>query len=823
MALISKTIANLINGVSQQPPSIRNPTQCEVQENYLSDTTHENCHRPHSEFVKKFMSLGAAAAVPYFHTINRGVGSQYKVMITNGDLKVFDLLTGVEKTVSFPDGKTYLVASDPKADFQCLTVGSKTYVLNRTKVVTEAYLASLYDYDYRDNFLVFVKQGDYSTDYTVTVSLTNIPTGIVTGPTAVTKTTSPTVANDIKTTQIATDLKTGLDSAFTAKLVTTRVNSTLWCSGIVALPVSNFAITGVALEDSKGNNNTRLIRTQMQKFADLPTVAPAYWSVQIVGDKASGYDDYHVRFFPDDPNSTFGNGSWQETWKHGTHFQPTPVSMPLVLVDNGDGTFTCQESTWEAREAGDTLTNPSPPFIGKKLQSMFTFGNRLGFLFDGEVALSEVGVFTNFYLTTVITFLDSDPIFIKSLSGFDKWLYAVPLAEKIVLFAEKGQAIISGDGLLTPKTASLKGATQYPVAPTCPPELIGDNIYFTANNGPNSKVYEYYVQGDVESFKAADITSHVPRYLPSGLIRLVGDDASRIVVALGSSAALTAVNSDWSHLYIYKYFWYGDQKVQSSWSRWSFPDLVNVVDASLLDGVLYLCSIKSSIGDVVYHKINLDVSQVDTAPSVTKTHLDFRMDSASLSPSEALGVVTVTLPFIVDAASQSAWRVYKKEQQAASPRVSWGVQVPIIAWLSTTQFTFAGTAATPYWVGTTYASVYTPSEIHLKEDQNGQQVPTSGGKLTLKKISFLYNESFYLRVEVTPDASRATKVYPVTPYVIGDPTPVGTVKARTGQKTVPVNAENTRVSISVVNDSVVPHRLQSAEWTGQYTIHSRRV
>ena len=37
MALVSKSIPNLINGVSQQPPALRLPTQGEAQENGLSD------------------------------------------------------------------------------------------------------------------------------------------------------------------------------------------------------------------------------------------------------------------------------------------------------------------------------------------------------------------------------------------------------------------------------------------------------------------------------------------------------------------------------------------------------------------------------------------------------------------------------------------------------------------------------------------------------------------------------------------------------------------------------------------------------------------
>ena len=46
MALISQSIPNLINGVSQQPPSLRLNTQAELQENGLSSVVTGLSKRP---------------------------------------------------------------------------------------------------------------------------------------------------------------------------------------------------------------------------------------------------------------------------------------------------------------------------------------------------------------------------------------------------------------------------------------------------------------------------------------------------------------------------------------------------------------------------------------------------------------------------------------------------------------------------------------------------------------------------------------------------------------------------------------------------------
>ena len=56
MALVTKSIPNLINGVSQQPPEIRLPTQGEIQENGLATVAKGLEKRPGSTVVSKILS-----------------------------------------------------------------------------------------------------------------------------------------------------------------------------------------------------------------------------------------------------------------------------------------------------------------------------------------------------------------------------------------------------------------------------------------------------------------------------------------------------------------------------------------------------------------------------------------------------------------------------------------------------------------------------------------------------------------------------------------------------------------------------------------------
>ena len=53
MPLITEQISNLINGVSQQPPSLRLASQCETQENGLITVAEGLKKRPPLEFIAK--------------------------------------------------------------------------------------------------------------------------------------------------------------------------------------------------------------------------------------------------------------------------------------------------------------------------------------------------------------------------------------------------------------------------------------------------------------------------------------------------------------------------------------------------------------------------------------------------------------------------------------------------------------------------------------------------------------------------------------------------------------------------------------------------
>ena len=101
MSLISSSIPNLVNGISQQPPTLRLTSQAEVQENGISTVAKGMKKRPPTKHIARL--TGTQLQDAYLHTINRDKNEKYIVAVTNGAIRVWNLL-GTELTVNTPDG-----------------------------------------------------------------------------------------------------------------------------------------------------------------------------------------------------------------------------------------------------------------------------------------------------------------------------------------------------------------------------------------------------------------------------------------------------------------------------------------------------------------------------------------------------------------------------------------------------------------------------------------------------------------------------------------------------------------------------------------------
>ncbi len=867
MPLLSSSIPNLVNGISQQAPALRLTSQMEAQDNAFSSIVEGLGKRTPTQHIKKISGSDISASL--LHTINRDATERYTVVLSNGALAVYDM-TGTAKTVTTPDGVGYITTATPSTTLKALTVEDYTFIVNTAKVV--ATKSSPLSTDPGVQGLVFVKQGQYDTKYYLYID----------GFEAALHTTSASVVAGLQTTAIAAELYRQLGIALGFVFTTaTWVESTktltktgaftnyTWTAGDriyitggtgvtvgfyeIASKTSNNAIvlstslstanidlatgniaasTGWTLtlqdstflvkktagtafsiraSDSFGDRAIVAIKDSIQRFSDLPTCAPAGFKVEIKGDGSTQADDYWVKFVTNNSAMSFDKGTWVETVAPGIRYQLDATTMPHVLIRNGDGTFTFEEATWADRTVGNLTTAPDPSCVGSEISDIFFFRNRLGFLSDENVILSEAGEFFNFFPTTVITTLDGDPIDVAATHTRAASLkHAVPFQEELLLFSEQAQFVMtSGDGILTADAASIQQTTEFDASLRARPVGVGHNVYFSFNRGAFSGVREYFVQPNSGTKDAADITSHAPKYLPGVVTKLTASSNEECVVALSST--------DQAAMYLYKYYWLNDQKLQSSWSKYSFETGAKVLNADFIESTLYMVVQRSDGAHL--EKMQFEPGQTDSG-SAFVTRLDRRLTEAtvtSVAYSAGTGLTTWTLPYVI----KGTMRVAVRATDSVYPE---GFRISLTAATvgGSTITALGDFTTTKVYIGQLYTMRVRLSEQILREEaRGGGQAQITAGRNQLRYMTFAYNDTAYFSVETTPTGRTvSTKTFSGMVPGVGSP---GEVNLSSGEFRVAVFSQASEVVIELVSDSHLPCYFTGAEFEAFYHSRSQRA
>ena len=170
MANITQTIPALTAGISQQPDEQKIPGQVKNMVNALPDVTQGLLKRPAGKFVASLSdgSNNSTADGKWFHYY-RDENEQYIGQVAkNGVLRMWDCLTGAEKTVVNAIGNnTYLTHTDDE-DIQTLTLNDFTYLNNRS-ITTEMDTTTEPVGDYQKEIFVELTKISYSKQYALNV------------------------------------------------------------------------------------------------------------------------------------------------------------------------------------------------------------------------------------------------------------------------------------------------------------------------------------------------------------------------------------------------------------------------------------------------------------------------------------------------------------------------------------------------------------------------------------------------------------------------------------------------------------------------------
>jgi hypothetical protein len=717
-------------------------------------------------------NLGMSAQNAMGYIIDRDTSYRYIVVVVDDDLKVFDI-NGNAQTVSFPDGKGYLDAASPIDSFKFVTVGDTTFVLNREKAV-------LSTADYEPASPTRINPTSRVTFY-VTNSIPNANYNIyINGSlvgTFLTGTNTDAASAVESTIAIASALRSDL---IAAGYTVTQTGSTITVSGISST-------ASIVTNSSNGDKILKWYRDEVASFSDLPPSEVPNRVVRVKGDVSSAEDDYYVQYV---------NGIWTETVQYGKKAGLDRSTMPHVLIRNSDGTWTFQRHIWSERIAGDNNSNPHPSFVGFKLRDIFLNSNRLGLVSEENVIMSETNEYENFYRTTLTALLDSDPIDLAVLHNSVNILqHAIPYNENILLFSDQNQFRYSYDGFLGPKNVKTQFTTSFNCSRRVAPLNIGGSIYFVDDqtNTVYGRVMEYYPKDNQTGDDADEISAAVPEYI-NGPIKW----------AAGTSSSKSLFLSDGSNtVWVHKWFWAGDRKVQNAWGKWTFPGATAIVWASIAQERLYMLIRRD--GTLNLESVSLK-EDVFTSSAEYTPLFDRQASAASISYNSATDETTITTPYAGTTVPQVVATIGALKN-LLYPVVNSGNDFVTVS---------GDLTGATVLVGYPYEMKYVFSPFYIRQAKGNGEAVVLDGRLQVRYLILEYHDTFYFKTEVAAPG-RDTSIMEFTGQTIGSVESVlGDVSFPSGAFRVPVMGENIKTIVTLKNDSPYPCFFGSAEVLAQY-------
>ena len=219
---------------------------------------------------------------------------------------------------------------------------------------------------------------------------------------------------------------------------------------------------------------------------------------------------------------------------------------------------------WKNREIGDAETNPMPSFVGSPIDLISFYKNRIVFASRQNVVCSQAGDYFNFFASTVITIVDSDPVDISASTLKPIRLkHAISTPQGLLLFGDNAQMLLSTTTeAFSPKTAEINLLSTLSQTDRIAPVDIGSSYIFIEEGLKASSIYEMSVTDINTKPQSTELTRPLPSYIPAAIIDM------QVSQSAGTLALLS--KQETRNLYLYRWFQLGDNRV-SGWFRWIMP------------------------------------------------------------------------------------------------------------------------------------------------------------------------------------------------------------------------------------------------------------
>lgn len=571
MPAITQKVPNFLGGVSTQPDEVKLPGQVREIINGFADPTVGLLKRQGTRYIAELKDTTNAYITPStaitngkWFSIFRDDNEKYIGVIQNGQIRIWDAITGAAKTVNYQAGTTSYLNS--AGDYDVLSIYDQTFITNKTKVVAKRADPTGVNID--RNATIVLNSVEYSAKYTVTINsstynLTTRNADNNLGPTDPPK-------EIISASQILDDLKTGIDGLAISGLTVTKYDNSLELSRTSGFTISvKGGQSGDAIEAFQ--YVVKSGGTGVSTLAKLPEKSVDGRLVKITN-FSGGEDDFYVKYIAAD-------GVWEETISPFASPGLDATTMPHVLVRETDGTFTFKKVDYEDRLVGDDVTNDHPSFVGRTIDALFFHANRFGVLSGESVVMSQSADYFNFYAQSALTQVASDPIDINVSSIVPTRLHSIlPVTQGLLLFSANQQFMLSAvDDIFSPSTVSVNTISSYENAIDVSPVDMGVTVAFMSKTDSFSRIFEMQTRGSKENPAVAEVSNVVSEWIPATVDRMKASAQNSLLV-LSSKASNT--------VYTLRYYTENQERQIEAWMKWQM--LGDVVHIDIYQDVVYV-------------------------------------------------------------------------------------------------------------------------------------------------------------------------------------------------------------------------------------------
>lgn len=782
-----KGVANLIQGVSEQSDFLRDDSQVTGMNNFIPDAAEGLTKRLGTRY------LGTLPAdIPEnskVHLIDRDEFEKYLLVITPSKVRVFDT-TGTERTVT-NSTDPYIQTANPERDLAILTVADHTWIVNKTRETATEKLPQQY-WD-QSQGMVFVKQGGYSITYKIFLKVEGAAWA---------------EAREFKTTtgyKESTTSPPELDPEALEKITTTYIAGELNKSWTATPELEYYHVVhgnlihierrdgkpfSIRTEDGLGDAGIRPLKVSTTSVTDLPAEGIEGFRIKITGAVSTDSDDYYVAYThrnkdKADPQVNT-SGAWLECEGFGQREKPLASTMPHILESNADGTFTLRAIDWKERNAGDSESNPQPSFTDNRINDVFFYSNRLCFLTDETVIFSRANDYHNFYRRSVRSLLPDDVIDIQPDTDRITFFHSASTFQgNLYLISSHIQFKLTNTGALTPSNIQIRPMSYFHIPPDVSAVSSGKLMFIPEMRMGYSGIREFYLDTINEMEDSTDATSHVPSYIEGRI--------DQLAISIGKDTLLVRTDKDnkaHTELYMHRFLWRGNEKLQAAWSKVTFNAPVKYF---INFDNKFLLVLKRN-GLLVVEEWSPAVSSFDLQDRLLH-NLPARLDS---------------LEYVPKGDWIKQWTANHK-----APLIAFTLQGDIIetqkdGWdqlinLQTEK------ALQDFIIGYGYTAAVTLTKLRLKDKQGKPILDT---RMQIHKLFAQVIESGALYCHVTAEGKAVQKLN-ANAYRMGSANlKTNTYHTRTEVLGLPIHSQGQKTTITLSSPDTLPLKLDALEWSG---------